>query len=345
MKRLLAFAVALLLSSLAQAQTPSVKYMNALGSAAPASSTDQFSVCQQSGGCGTGNALTRMTLAQLLTYIQANVNGSGVGVQGGQSVASIGDDNTALASGHYVYVTNAVYTANRIKALPDSATQGAGDIAVIDAFQGLSSHSLTLCAAGSNTVNGGSAGGCAPALTNIGGGIGLHNDGAGNWTVTWNTLLGTSTAPTHQFATGLTTSGLAYSQPAFTDLTGTSNVGQLSVPAEWTALQTFDNVSGKTTTDATTSHPLAAGDCGQTVRFTSSSAISVTTTATLPVGCVIAIEQAGAGQITVSAGAGSSFNSAFNYTKTRTQWSLIGLRVDVNVGGTAAHYLFVGDGA
>lgn len=339
---LLSLALALLATS-AQAQT-TVKYMNALSGAATASSTDQFAVCQSAGGCGSSNALTRMTLAQLLTFMQANI--LGVGIQGGQSVLAIGDDNTALAAGHYVYATNAVLTASRTKALPDSVTQGVGDIAVIDAFQGVSaSHTLTLCAAGSNTVNGGGAGGCAPAIANIGGAIGLHNDGAGNWTVTWNTLLGTSTAPTHQFASGLTTSGLAYSQPAFTDLTGTSNVGQLSVSAEWTALQTFDNVSGKTTTDATTSHPLASADCGQTIRFTSSSAISVTTTATLPIGCVIAIEQAGSGQITVSAGAGSSFNSAFNYTKTRTQWSLIGLRVDANVGGTAAHYLFVGDGA
>lgn len=116
---------------------------------------------------------------------------TGSGVQGGQSPVGIGDNNTALSAAHFYYFTNAAFTAARTKALPDSATQGVGDIAVVDAQGTLTAtNTLTLCGAGTNTVNGGGAGSCTLALAVPFGGIGLHNDGAGNWVTTWVTSIG-----------------------------------------------------------------------------------------------------------------------------------------------------------
>lgn len=113
----------------------------------------------------------------------------------------------------------------------------------------------------------------------------------------------------------------------------------------WTGAHTFGKVVGGVTADSTTSRTLGAADCGTTVQFTNAGAIAVTVPNSLPVGCNIALEQDGAGQITVSAGSGATARSPHSYTKTFAQYSIIGISVISNSGGAAAVYNFVGDGA
>ena len=87
-----------------------------------------------------------------------------------------------------------------------------------------------------------------------------------------------------------------------------------------------------------------AGDCGKTIIITNASAITLTTLNSLPIGCAIAVEQGGAGQITVANGSGATNHSAHSYTKTSAQWAIIGLFV-IQLSGTAAVFNISGDGA
>lgn len=137
-------------------------------------------------GSPTGGAQGAGTLNATGLFVNgvAVAGANGVGVQAGQSPSSIGDNATALPSGHYVYATNVAMTAARSHNLPDSATQGAGDIEVIDSQQTVTStNTLTVAAAGTNTLNGVTNG--TAVISTAGGAVGLHNDGAGNWTTTW----------------------------------------------------------------------------------------------------------------------------------------------------------------
>jgi hypothetical protein len=86
-------------------------------------------------------------------------------------------------------------------------------------------------------------------------------------------------------------------------------------------------------------YTLALTDCGHAISATG--VLTLTTLNSLPVGCAIAIIQTGTGQVTVSP-TPASVNS---YTKTKAQYAIIGLTVDTNVGGTAAHFILSGDGA
>ncbi|MEI9425441.1 hypothetical protein O7A70_30295 [Mesorhizobium sp. Cs1299R1N1] len=113
----------------------------------------------------------------------------------------------------------------------------------------------------------------------------------------------------------------------------------------WSGTQIFGPVVGTVTTKTGTSYTLAATDCGTTILFTSNSAIALTTLNSLPAGCAIALEQGGSGQITITAGAGATQHSAHNFTKTYSQYAILGLFVDTNVGGTAADFIITGDGA
>jgi hypothetical protein len=90
---------------------------------------------------------------------------------------------------------------------------------------------------------------------------------------------------------------------------------------------------------------LVATDCGHAISYTSATAVALTTLNSLPVGCAITVIQSAAGQVTVGPGAGSTLSSVNTYTKTKAQNAIIGLTVDANVGGTAAHFILSGDGA
>lgn len=113
----------------------------------------------------------------------------------------------------------------------------------------------------------------------------------------------------------------------------------------WSATQTFAGVLGTVTTQSGTTYTLAASDCGTTIRFTNSSPITLTVPDDLVTGCSVAVLQVDAGQVTVSASGGATVVSRQNFTKTSGQWAMIGLTVDSNSGGSAAHYVLTGDGA
>ena len=129
---------------------------------------------------GSGNAAD-VTVGSGLSLSGGTLTSSGgatgVGVQGGQSVSAVGDNATALPSGHYYYATNANMTAQRTHALPDSATQGVGDFMVMDTQQTVTAtNQLCMSRAGSDTINGGTTAVC---ITAAGGSMLFHNDGAG----------------------------------------------------------------------------------------------------------------------------------------------------------------------
>lgn len=113
----------------------------------------------------------------------------------------------------------------------------------------------------------------------------------------------------------------------------------------WSGTQTFGPVVGAVSTKNGTTYTLTATDCGTTIIFTNASAVTVTTLNSLPSGCAIAIEQAGTGQVSISAGAGATQHSSHNFTKTFGQYAILGLFVDTNAGGAAANYIITGDGA
>ena len=95
-----------------------------------------------------------------------------------------------------------------------------------------------------------------------------------------------------------------------------------------------------------TTYTLASTDCGGTVVVTNGSAITVTLPNSLSVGCVIVVEQGGAGQITFSAASGAALRSAHSYTKTfNAAGAQVSLSVYQNSGGSSAQYTLEGDGA
>jgi hypothetical protein len=111
--------------------------------------------------------------------------------------------------------------------------------------------------------------------------------------------------------------------------TGTSGhtIPYLDGSNTWSGTQTFGAVVGTVTTQSGTIYTLTSSDCGTTVRFSNGSAVTVTIPQGLAVGCVIAIEQAGAGQVSVNGSAvtPATLHSAHAYTKTSGQWAVIGI--------------------
>jgi len=113
----------------------------------------------------------------------------------------------------------------------------------------------------------------------------------------------------------------------------------------WSGTQTFGPVVGLVSAQSGTTYTVAITDCGTTIRFTNTSSVTVTTLNSLPAGCSIALEQAGSGQVTVAAGAGTAQHSAHGFTKTYGQYAILGLFVDQNSDGVSAQIIVTGDGA
>ena len=126
---------------------------------------------------------------------------------------------------------------------------------------------------------------------------------------------------------------------------GSTTLARTDCIETFTAAQTFGENYGSQSVQSGTTYNMAESDCGTSIKFTSASAVTLTTLATATVPCVVEIEQAGAGQVTVSPGSGASQDSAHSYSKTYGQWAIIWIKVDANVGGSAAHYVISGDGA
>jgi len=113
----------------------------------------------------------------------------------------------------------------------------------------------------------------------------------------------------------------------------------------WSATQTFTSVLGTVKTETGTADTLDAADCGKIIRYTNAANITVTLPDSLPAGCSMALIQRGAGQIIPTVSGGATLTSARGYTKSFGLNAMIGLTIDSNAGGTAAAYIFSGDGA
>ena len=78
-------------------------------------------------------------------------------------------------------------------------------------------------------------------------------------------------------------------------------------------------------TDDTASRVLSTNDNGRIIYFTSNSAITVTTAASLGVGFSCTLIQAGTGQITVTAGSNTTINSYGGLVKSAGQYAIVGI--------------------
>lgn len=142
----------------------------------------------------------------------------------------------------------------------------------------------------------------------------------------------------------------------------TGTIAELNLAQTWTATQVFATIgsylanvqsfSGTSCTFTGTSNAGCSaftggnGDCGTFVSFTSASGITVTISSSLPVGCQVALEQNGAGTVSLSAGSGATLHTAHSFTGTTAgQYSTIGITVTANSGGSAAVAVMTGDGA
>lgn len=84
---------------------------------------------------------------------------------------------------------------------------------------------------------------------------------------------------------------------------GTSTMATLSGTQTFTGANTFGQVMGGTRAVTTTTDTLSATDCGKTITYNNAAAITVTIPQGLPIVCVIAIMQLGAGKVSVNGSA------------------------------------------
>ena len=143
-------------------------------------------------------------------------------------------------------------------------------------------------------------------------------------------------------------------------VTGSGGTGaSLSGNNSWTGTQTFTGgiggykvnvgtLSGTTCTLTSTGNAGCSaitngvGDCGTFIKFTSATAVTVTIPTGLAVGCQIAIEQGGAGKVSVNGSAvtAATLHGAHSYTGTSAQYAVIGVTMDAS--GVA---VLTGDGS
>jgi hypothetical protein len=229
-------------------------------------------------------------------------------------------------------LTNKTINGNNNTLTILAATQLSGTVPVANGGTNLASYTSggVVCATGSTTLA--SSGALTANLPVIGGGAGVCP------------AVGSVTGNTTKFVTntGVTTSGSGVSWDASGNLVTNANAVFTNVAQTFSAAQTFGSTIGSQNNQTTgTGYTLQLSDCGKTIYVTVGVAFTITTLNTLPVGCTIAVEQGGAGQVTIS---GSPLNP-HNFTKTFAQGAIIGLYVDANSGGSSAHYVLTGDGA
>lgn len=77
----------------------------------------------------------------------------------------------------------------------------------------------------------------------------------------------------------------------------------------------------------TSAYTLLPEDNGRTLDVTSATALTITVPNTLPVGFQVSVTQAGAGQVTITGGAGMTVRNRYAATRTSGQWAKVGLEV------------------
>jgi hypothetical protein len=145
----------------------------------------------------------------------------------------------------------------------------------------------------------------------------------------------------------------------------TGTIAETNLAQTFSATQTFSTIGGyfaNVGTYASTTCTLTAtgsagcsaltngqGDCGTFIKHTANTQLVVTIPETLPVGCQVAFEDAGTygarGVIlNGTAVSAATLNSAHSYLGTAAQYSVIGITIDANSGGSAAVAVLTGDG-
>src|SRR5690606_20417422 len=94
-----------------------------------------------------------------------------------------------------------------------------------------------------------------------------------------------------------------------------------------------------------TTYTLQTSDTGKIIEFSNGSDITTTLPENLGTGFAVTCTQLGTGQVTFTPDGSASLVNASNFTKTRTQYSMINLYVTSNTSGTNASYVMGGDGA
>ena len=93
-------------------------------------------------------------------------------------------------------------------------------------------------------------------------------------------------------------------------------------------------------------YTLQPTDSGTQIQCSDAGAATITLPSNLPLTFQVAIEQNGAGQITVSAGSGATLHAPHSFAgKTAGQYSIIGLSIDATSAANADVYILSGDGA
>ena len=120
-------------------------------------------------------------LLSLFIFSAAANAQTGVGVVGGESIATVGNVNSTITAGHYIVVTNAGLTAVRVWTLPTAAAFGAHILHFYDQFGGISpTNTGSLAPQGGDHINGGTT----PLQLNLPyTGLDLLSDGSANWTL------------------------------------------------------------------------------------------------------------------------------------------------------------------
>ena len=146
--------------------------------------------------------------------------GKGVGVDGGTSATSVTGTGTIGAGVRLVKVASG-WTTGTLTLPAISAVSSDSAICFDDAGQNVTgSATLTIAANSVDAINGGSTGGSVGPFTGSALGLCLRVSATHNWTVESGATIPASTAPSHQFATGVGINGLAYTQPAIGDISG-----------------------------------------------------------------------------------------------------------------------------
>ncbi len=113
----------------------------------------------------------------------------------------------------------------------------------------------------------------------------------------------------------------------------------------WSGTNTFGPVKGTARTVSGTSDTILSTDCGKAIVYTSASAVTLTTLASIVSGtdtCSIAVFQSGAGTVTISDGVGATHAGVGSCTATSAQFAIMELFIEPNnpskyiIGGQCA---------
>ena len=298
-----------------------------------------------SGGCAnvtlaTGLALSSGTLTPQWQGGAVSTLGSGLSLTSGTLSATGGGSGTVTSVATASPITGGTFTTSGTIACATCVTSAAS----------LTSGGLVM-GAGSQTTQTDSDATFATGVLSLGvntselGAVRMFGGTSGNTTIEPSAIAGSGTVATLPANTG--------------------TVAELNLAQSFTATQTFATIGGyianvgPTTSTACTltssgsagcsSLTNGQGDCGTFIKHTANTQMVVTIPATLAVGCQVAFEDGGtfgADGVVLNGSAvtPATLHSAHSYTGTDAQYSVVGITIDANSGGSSAIAVLTGDG-